>query len=682
MKKSKKHKKQSQREPVTKMTFKKKVLFYSVLVLIPFLFFIILELILRFIHYGDDLNLIVIKGEKDNKVYELNPKVGELYFSKMDISIPELYPQSFEFEKSPNTYRIFCLGGSTTASFPHELNARFSSLLHDRLSAIYPHINFEVINVGMSAINSYTVKDFVRQLVHYKPDLFLMYMGHNEFYGAYGVGSTQSLGKNRTVINLYLHLHHVKIVQFLRNVIGSVQHYFYKQESSIKTDSTLMQAMVQNKTIAWKSKDYQTTKNAFQKNLLDIIEFVRKQEIPIIISNLVCNDKDFEPFESLSSSQLTPTQKQTWQQLFDQGISFEKKQQYEEALNNFLQAAAIDSSPAQLHFCMGKCNLALGNIVKAKQSFQHARHLDALRFRASEEFNAIIDEACKQRDIPFVNMKAVFEEHSSHDIIGNELMLEHLHPNFNGNFLMAKAFTQAIVESGYAIHPAEDLQFSDDNIRKRSHVTDFDLEIAFIKIENLTEHWPYKHKITLSDPSKKQVTQITRKYLQGKIGWNHGHYELANYYVQNKQHDKAIKEYEAVIRVMPTNYFPYYQIGDIYFKQNKFRLAADKFSQAIQHNQKSPAIYAKLAISKMYLNSYAEAKKYFDATLNLNNQVQKLNKDEIITALYYSSICDIHLNELNTAKQKLKMLLNISPEHPQANELLQQLIHKGVSFIQ
>jgi len=47
-----------------------------------------------------------------------------------------------------------------------------------------------VVNVGISAISSYMVLNFVNELVQYQPDLFVLYMGHNEFYGAFGIGST------------------------------------------------------------------------------------------------------------------------------------------------------------------------------------------------------------------------------------------------------------------------------------------------------------------------------------------------------------------------------------------------------------------------------------------------------------------------------------------------------------
>ena len=79
--------------------------------------------------------------------------------------------------------RIFCLGESTMAGFPYDFHATAPSFLADRLQQMFPEDTIEVINVGLSAIGSYVILDFLRELAEYSPDLFIVYTGHNEFYG-------------------------------------------------------------------------------------------------------------------------------------------------------------------------------------------------------------------------------------------------------------------------------------------------------------------------------------------------------------------------------------------------------------------------------------------------------------------------------------------------------------------
>ena len=86
-------------------------------------------------------------------------------------------------------------------------------MLEQRLLQTFPGRNIEVINTAMAAVNSYTLFDFVDEIIEQKPDLILIYAGHNEYYGSLGVGSAESLGRFRPVINLYLRLQHLRIVQ-------------------------------------------------------------------------------------------------------------------------------------------------------------------------------------------------------------------------------------------------------------------------------------------------------------------------------------------------------------------------------------------------------------------------------------------------------------------------------------
>jgi len=58
---------------------------------------------------------------------------------------------------------------------------------------------------------------------------------------------------------------------------------------------------------------------------------------------------------------------------------------------------------------------ATGHITKAKEEYYRAKDLDALRFRAPEEFNTIILKLSRELQIPVVPMKKLFEEKSEFD---------------------------------------------------------------------------------------------------------------------------------------------------------------------------------------------------------------------------------------------------------------------------
>ena len=88
-----------------------------------------------------------------------------------------------------------------------------------------------------------------------QPDLIIIYAGHNEYYGALGVGSVETLGDTRFIVNTVIWLNRFKTFELLRDVVKSVSGWF---STPIKTDGTLMARMSQRQLIL------STPRNIFQ----------------------------------------------------------------------------------------------------------------------------------------------------------------------------------------------------------------------------------------------------------------------------------------------------------------------------------------------------------------------------------------------------------------------------------
>lgn len=651
----------------------KKFFFFIITLLIPLLFFVIIESFLRLFNYADDLKLVQTVEENGIKYYQLNPAIGKKYFSKTPKSIiPQLYPQVFEFKKSANTIRIFLLGGSTMAGFPYELNARINSLLQDRLSIYYPDKKFEVINTGLSAINSFSVLDFVEELVDYEPDLFIFYMGHNEFYGAFGVGSMENIGKQPAVIRAYLTAKKLKLFVLLRRTIQKISRLI-QHKSDVPPSRTLMAIMAEKKAIPFHSSDYLLTEKYFQENLEKIISFVKKKNCPLLVSTLVSNLKDQPPFVSIFSDTLSSTTKIKWDSLFFRAVQFYDTGDASRAKNLLDQIGTIDSIPAKLHFYSGKCWLALNDSIRAKSCFEKARDLDALRFRAPGEFNSIIKKQCEKYNIPVIQLEHIFCNFSKYNIIGNELIAEHLHPNFTGFFLMAKSFAQSVVENRYVNSSVQSLNFNDNYFRELSGVTILDEAIGDVTIQKLTSDWPYLKKasiINYANPDLKNKTEsIVADYSKGKISWNQAHYDLAQFLSDRSDFSGAMQEYLSVVKVVPDNYFPYFKLGNLYFIQDKPDDAIRWYERSLRLN-KAAFIHAKLATVYLNRGNITDAKAHLEKALDADKQTSPLSEVEKAHALYYLALCNIKMNELPNAKINLEHVLKINPNFSDARKLL------------
>jgi len=167
--------------------------FALILLLAPLFFLAAVEGFLRLCSYGGERDLVLTTTIRNREFYTLNRAIGKRYFVQPGVAIPEPPDVLFPKLKSPRSKRIFCLGESTMAGFPYEYNATPTSMLNDRLATLLPSDTIEVINAGMSAVGSTVVRDLIRDLADYEPDLFVIYVGHNEFYGVFGPGSSAPL---------------------------------------------------------------------------------------------------------------------------------------------------------------------------------------------------------------------------------------------------------------------------------------------------------------------------------------------------------------------------------------------------------------------------------------------------------------------------------------------------------
>ena len=144
------------------------------------LFFLLTEVALR---------LFVPLKSKPERLIDL----GELtFFSKVTIKgeswirITSKYGYSeqqttFKERKSPDTYRIFCIGGSACAGWPHPADERFSTYLDTCLRKIYPGHRIEIINCSAHGFASYRVREVFHQLIPFSPDAVIVWSGNNEF---------------------------------------------------------------------------------------------------------------------------------------------------------------------------------------------------------------------------------------------------------------------------------------------------------------------------------------------------------------------------------------------------------------------------------------------------------------------------------------------------------------------
>ena len=551
-------------------------LFRTILVLIPLVFLFLFEAALRVIDYGGNLDLFVTGPGRLNSHYVCNRNVARRYFVGIK-QVPTPMNDFFQKQKPANGYRVFVLGGSTAAGYPYGANLMFSRILQSRLEKAMPDKTIEMVNVAMSAINSYTLLDFVDEILKQEPDVILIYAGHNEYYGALGAASMINFGRNRAFVLAYLKLTRYKTFLAIRNLIFKIKTLVRK--SRVAPTATLMERMATRQLIPLNSDLYQIGVEQFSGNMRAILTKTKKRNVPIVLSELVSNLSDQAPF--ISTNEPEPA-----------------KAVYQSALILKKQ---------------GRYNLA-------QKEFAKARDLDALRFRAPSEFNDIIHDLGEQFDAPIVAMDSAFRAASPHGLIGDTLMIDHLHPTIKGYFIMADAFFSEMTKAGLVPHSTPQIPLS--QLQRAWGYSRIDSLYGDLSIRVLKGGWPFKphsaQNTALDDFEPRDfVQEIAKRVVKyDNVSIRQGHEILADHFAKSGDQDSALQEYKALVALNSWSAMPYLKISEMLVKTKKFSPVPDLIQKSLLFDE-SPLPYILLGEAYNGLGRYHNAIAAFEQAQRL-----------------------------------------------------------------
>ena len=654
------------------------VLFWTLLLLLPLLFFLLLEGGLRLFGYGGNDDLVLLREDYGERYYQINRRVAQRYFSSDEVNVPDARGEAFAYHKTANTFRIFCLGGSTTAGWPYQHNASFPSQLQARLSLLFPERNFEVINIGISAINSYSVLDFTGELFRYQPDLFLIYMGHNEFYGALGAGSTRSIALGRPFIKAYMRLERLRLVQLLRNGASLLR----RRSPAAGGHSTLMENMAGDRMILPESPRYRRARADFAANLDEILAMIGEKGVPVLVSTLVSNIADQPPFESLFSPGFS--RQAEWRLFEEEGDRARAAGEYAAALGFYQRAAALDSLPAMLAYKMGQCHRAQGDSLRARSLLERARDLDGLRFRASGEFNQIIRRICAGKGVPVVETENHFINASPGGLIGCSLMHDHLHPNAFGYLLIADAFCRGMADANLlAISSRWPWQrdLPAERLLEEAAITPVEEEIACQRIRALTSRYPFRAPRLLQAVDEPEYARLlqgaVQMLFQRKWSWNEAHYRIGDWLAERGRYAEAAQEYRAVIRVMPGNYYPYLFLANMLALQGKGEEEERTLLQAAALSPNLPFAFAKLGVHYMSRNDGRKARPVLERSIALAGNSRDFTSTDRSRVHYLLGVALAQEGDYAAAKREAETALQLAPGEARILNLLKQLASVG-----
>ncbi|MCF8432366.1 MAG: tetratricopeptide repeat protein, partial [Melioribacteraceae bacterium] len=510
---------------------------------------------------------------------------------------------------------------------PYGFAATFPRYVRKALKIVNSKTKIEVVNLGMSAINTYTIRDFVPGVIKHKPDLVLIYAGHNEYYGALGAGSTISLGNNRFLVNAIIKLREFKTTQLLQNIISGVMSLF----ADGKTERGTLMARMIGTGIEYDSDAFHSGISQFEGNMDDILTEFGENNIPVIIGSLTMNLKQ-KPF--LSSYK--DSQNKSAVDYFRDGLRFEEDGQFD----------------------------------KAKESFTRAKEYDDLRFRAPSEINEKIKYLARKHNATLLNIDSLFSANSPNGITGFNLMVDHLHPNVKGYYLIGKEYYKAIQSMNLGkIKPTDKLEQLDSFVKNNLAFTDLDSTIADIKRRMLLGSYPF---VGINEPNKllaeftvdNFVDSLALKVQNKDVFWEDAHEILADRYLKKGEINKFMREIDAILGDRPFNEYVHAKTVEKLIDKGYFREAL-KYLIPLHELVQNAFTFKWLGSISLYFKDYKNAKSFLEGCLKYDKKDPQVYYN--LAGAYFN------LGDSDNALAALETCLKLNPNYDRAKDFIQAI---------
>ncbi|MGE5847606.1 MAG: hypothetical protein ACM34O_12830 [Ignavibacteria bacterium] len=356
------------------------------------------------------LLILLIAGEiayhffpSDSDTYFLQDKeTGAVTFNttrlkniyKKYSDIPYNYFNQFKSQKSPGALRIFLIGEASLAGWPYSTTHSIGKLIETKVEKFAAGKNFEVITISFAGFNSFHAAEIIPQTLRFQPDLIILYLGHNEFYGYKG-SSAFGLSKLLTF----------NMLENLLLNIGVRKSFKYDTKTD---DFELLQPLSSDEKFIYNfGNEYDNTLKNFNENIFRIAELCCKHKVELIFT---------DPADNILQPPL--------------GIYSISNQPGADIIYNSARMA--------LH--------RDGNENEAEKLFRQSTELDAFRLRVPFGFSSDLRKIAENSSLTIADVKGAFSRFSPNHIPGDDLFADYIHPNLAGLDIIAAEYSRLILD--------------------------------------------------------------------------------------------------------------------------------------------------------------------------------------------------------------------------------------------
>ncbi|MDC4206541.1 MAG: tetratricopeptide repeat protein [Candidatus Manganitrophus sp.] len=606
--------------------------------------------------------------------------------------------QAFPKEKGRNSYRIFCMGGSTTYGHPYYDRVSFCGWLRAFLRAADPSRDWEVINAGGISYASYRVAHLMNELTQYQPDLFIVYSGQNEFleqrsYGSlkeqppWALRASAMLSRTRTWAAMERALEAVRPDSIKKakeryQLSGEVNEILTHTlgPTTYRRDDPLKERIIAH----------------FRLNLIRMVQIARESGAEVLFVQPAINLKDMSPFKSEHKEGFGEEGLRRWEERYRRGGELQKGGRFDEALAAYREALQIDDRYADLHYRIGQVLFEMKKYDEAEKAFWRAVEEDIVPLRILRSMQQVVEEVAADEGAPLVDFPRLLREAYSrqydHAVFGKEYFVDHVHTNIEGYRLLGLALLDQMARQKIVTPDpswgAETIQTVEKEVM--SGLNRFADGLALKNIGKLFD-WAGKFEeanavflraLEALGPDAEIYRRLTTSAM-GRGAFDEAifylsqaavlepdrpdiHHRLARLLAQQGRIEEAIEHYRMELQHFPNNYIVHTDLAVMLARKGENEAARRHFDAALKLSPDFEFAHLNLAIL------LAKERRY-DEALAHNREVLRVNPAQHLAHIY-SGVILKNQGKTEAAIHHFSEAVRLKPDDPVAKKNLEEAL--------
>ncbi len=359
------------------------------------------------------------------------------------VSHPQAYGWrglTFPIDKPEGTFRVFALGASACAGYPHPPEEDFGDYLEHALQQAYPDRKFEVLNVAAHGFASYRVRDVFDDVIEYDPDLVVLWSGNNEF-----LEKRTYFGTARTFVeNSYL----------IRGLSVTLGRWLNPENSlsgwgmSRDVEIAMVFGKIEQLALGLRKdpEQYRKVLEHYEYSIGHILRTANERDVPVFALTVPSNLRDWRPNVSYHEPAAPEA---AWRDAFERGERHLLDGEAEQAVEAFTAAAGLSKVHALTRYLLARAHETAGDRTAAARSYREAKDLDHNPVRTIAAINDIVRKlAAENASTRLIDTVDLYDRTTKQVAPGFDLFLDYVHPNKRGTLLIAKTIFERILAEG------------------------------------------------------------------------------------------------------------------------------------------------------------------------------------------------------------------------------------------